>query len=398
VTNVSSAFRAALGSGAPQRVALVFENVVISNEDIDIEGGVDLREVFCSESDLAVGLTPASEITFAVFNDDGFYDEFEFGSFDAYIGVRISLTQNGSPAALRPLISVDRNALTMTVSGNGTLETYALCPLGSFIAPRPSIIRKTLIDVEAYDRMTLFDENMPDATELGITYPVTAGRLLKALCDQAGVEAESYTFLNSDLTLSKEPSFFENATMREVLGCIAQAAGANARFDRMGKLVFSWLNPVSRSFDETQYTQFEPAWYEAAQVDRVHVRNEDSTAETVIGSGNNTYVLQNNPFLRQEDTAQDFSVVVSPSRRSVYDGDGMTFTATVLGGDSSPACFWQKSADNVVWQDMAGETALTLALTASAQTTAWYYRAAVTSGGVTLYSNSAKATLKGVNT
>ena len=75
MTAVSNAFKAALASGAPQRVALVFEDAVITNEDIDVEGGVDIREVFCPETDFAIGQTPASEITFAVFNDDGYYDE-----------------------------------------------------------------------------------------------------------------------------------------------------------------------------------------------------------------------------------------------------------------------------------------------------------------------------------
>lgn len=397
MVQVSSAFRSALASGAPQRVVLAFQNAVITNEDIDVEGGVDFREVFCSEQDITIGLTPASEITFAVFNEDGFYDDFAFGTFDAYIGVRLSVSENASAPTRRPAVSVNAQLLSATVSGNGHLETYELCPLGRFIAPRPSVIRNSLIDVQAYDQMTLFDVGMPSAQELGITYPVTAGELLHALCDQANVAAVSYTFLNSDIALNEEPSLFKNLTMREVLGLIAEAAGANARFNRAGLLEFAWLTAQDSVFDEHCYTEFESSWYATPRVDRLHVRNEDSTAETVIGSGNNTYMLQNNPFLRQEDASQGFSVIVSPSRISVYANDTATFTAEILGV-STATVGWQRSQNNVSWEDIS-DTGATLSFTASQQSCSYYYRAKVTgSASNIIYSNSVKATLKGVTT
>lgn len=393
MTAVSQDFRNALAAGAPQRVALVFDSAIISNEDIDVEGGVDLREVFCSEQDLTIGLTPASEITFAIYNDDGYYDDFQFGAFNAYIGVRLSSAADSSAATRRPAITVNSTTRMMAVVGNGATETYELCPLGRFIAPRPSIIRKSLIDVQAYDQMTLFDVEMPSRQTLAITYPVTAGRLLQALCEHAGVQAETYTFLNSDLTLSKEPDSFKDMTMREVLAFIAQAAGANARFNRRGKLEMAWLNPQEVSYDEGQYVEFEQSWYETPLVDRLHVRNEDSTAETVIGSGNNTYMLQNNPFLRQEDLPQGFSVIVSPTRMTVYSGTRMTFKSNVLGA-SSPVYQWQQSANNTSWANIPSATGANLSLTASASTCTYYYRVQVTDSGAVIYSNSAKATLK----
>ena len=392
---VSAAFRRALESGAPQRVLLAFPDAIISNEDIDVEGGVDFREVYCSEQDITIGLTPASEITFAVFNEDGHYDDFAFGTFDAYIGVRVSTRDNGSAPTRCPAITLYAASLSASVNGNGHLETYELCPLGRFIAPRPSVIRNTLIDVQAYDQMTLFDVDMPSAQELGITYPVTAGELLQALCDQAGVAAVSYTFLNSDIALSAEPSIFKSLTMREVLAYIAEAAGANARFNRRGQLELAWLTEQQSVFDEHCYTEFESSWYATPRVDRLHVRNEDSTAETVIGSGNNTYMLQNNPFLRQEDASQGFSVIVSPSRISVYANDTASFTAEILGV-STATVGWQRSQNNVSWEDTS-DTGATLSFTASQQTCQYYYRAKVVdSVGNTIYSNSVKATLKGV--
>ena len=107
-------------------------------------------------------------------------------------------------------------------------------------------------------------------------------------------------------------------------------------------------------------------------------------------------MLQNNPFLRQEDVLQGFSVIISPSRISVYAGDLFSFTATVLGGVNPITYQWQQSTNNVAWEDIPSAETDTLTLTASSGTTVFYYRIAATSAGSTIYSNSVKATLKGV--
>ena len=303
MVTVSAAFRAAMADPTthPQRMVFQFDNgTIISNEDIDVEGGVDFNEVFFSETDLTIGLTPSSEISFGLFNDDDHYTNFTFGAFNAYIGVRLSVTANGSAAAQRPAIAISNR--TMTVSGNGRSETYELCPLGRFIAARPAVVQKVLIDVEANDQMTLFDEDMPSDTDLGIIYPITAGQLLQKLCTYVGVQAVTYTFINSTLSLSARPESFDGSTMREVVGWIAEAAGANARFNREGLLEMAWFNTLSQTYSEGNYTEFEPSWYPVPAIDKLHIRNADSTAESVIGTGTTGYMIQNNPFLRQDDT------------------------------------------------------------------------------------------------
>ncbi len=301
MVTVSNAFMAALADpdAHPQRMVFQFDNgTIISNEDIDVEGGVDFHEIFCSETDLTIGLTPSSEISFGLFNIDGHWTGFTFGTFNAYIGVMLSETANGSAAVQRPAITISNRS--MTVNGNGKRQTFELCPLGRFIAPRPAVVQKVLIDVTANDQMSLFDENLPSASALGITYPVTAGNMLRALCNYVGVSASTYSFLNSGLTMNEPDT--ETYTMRDVLGWIAEAACANARFNRDGVLELAWFSTTSKSFNEGNYATFEPSWYQAPKVQKLHIRNADSTAEAVIGSGDNAYMIQNNPFLRQDDT------------------------------------------------------------------------------------------------
>lgn len=305
MVTVSNAFKAALQAGAPQRWAFVWSsnNAILTNEDISVEDGVNYDETFCSETDLTVGLTPSSHMSFTLLNDQNQLLNFPFGKFTASLGVRLSVAENSSARTNHPTVTI--SGTTMTVSGNGKLETYELCPFGTFFAERPDIIRKTMITVDAYDCMTLFDRDMPSATALGITYPVTAGNLLQAMCNYlttatgTTVAMSSYTFTNSTVTLSKAPKSFSTASMRDVLGQIAELACSIARFDRTGTLKFLWLNRVNASYDEHKYTEFEYTEYATTSVNKLSVRNGDQTQESVIGTGDSPYMIQDNPFLNQ---------------------------------------------------------------------------------------------------
>ena len=95
---VSTTLQAALAAGTPQRVLLEFTdtNVAFSNEDIVIGTGIELSEVFSSETDIKAGLCPSSEIRFDLLNDRGQLSDFTFGEFKAWLGARID---TGTPAA-----------------------------------------------------------------------------------------------------------------------------------------------------------------------------------------------------------------------------------------------------------------------------------------------------------
>lgn len=289
---ISQTLRTAIAAGNPQRVLIEFTHkpdgtayspsVVFSNEDIVISSGLQLTAEFNSATDLQIGLCPSAEIQFSMWNTESQLVNFEFGKFAAYLGAKIT---SGTPAS---------GAKTKTFTDG----LYEFAPLGTFIAHRPDIVVKKIIDVDANDQMTLFDVDMPT---LSITYPITISGLATALCNQVGVTLKSATFLNSTLTVSAQPEQFENATMREVIGWIAEAAGSIARFDRNGQLEFAWFQTVNQIYDEHNYKEFTPSWYETQAIDGLHIRNADSTAEYTYGTGSNAYMIQDNPFLRQPE-------------------------------------------------------------------------------------------------
>ena len=286
----SPAFQAALVADNPQRVLFDFGETTygpFSNEHISVETGLTLRETFNGATDLMIGQTPSAEIQFDLLNDDYWLENFTFGTFTAYLGVRID---SGTPTEM-----------IKTFTEGGVSRTYAFTPLGVFIAPRPDIVRKQIISVSANDRMTLFDDPMPGKTDLGFqsNATVTALQLANALCSYVGVTLATQTFINSSLTLDRWPDSFDSATMREVIGWIAEAAASNARFNRSGQLELAWLNTTSISLTEHDYSETAVAWYNTPVIDNLHVRNENDSGETVIGTGSVPYLVQNNPFLRK---------------------------------------------------------------------------------------------------
>lgn len=178
------------------------------------------------------------------------------------------------------------------------LRTYEFVPLGVFTAERPNVPSLIEIDFHCYDRMMKFEKDMPSDAALGITYPVTFGNLMKALCDYVNVPYRTTTFINSTATISARPDDFDRVTMRDVLRWIAEAACANARFDRDGYLIMDWLRTTEQTFDESGYSEFRPYWYETKQITRLHNRASDGSYEKISGSGTEAYLIQDNPLLK----------------------------------------------------------------------------------------------------
>lgn len=292
MVQASAALTAAIAAGKPQRVLLEFMdssgNVTrtFSNEDVAVDRGVTLRETFNGDTDLSVGQCPSATLRFTLLNDANQITSFEFGKFKAWLGARID---TGTPTGK-----------TATFLEGGVSRTYEFAPLGVFIAERPNVVRKQMIDIESYDQMGLFDVGWP-SDDCGITFGnnATMAVILQAMCNKVGVTLHSTSFLNAtDLRLTSKPKGLADSTMKEVLGWIAEAAGSVARFNRDGELEIVWFGQTGLTYSEGDYAEFEPSWYAVDPVTKLSIRNADATRESVVGTGTNGYIIQNNPFLR----------------------------------------------------------------------------------------------------
>lgn len=375
----SNAFHEAVADGEPQMALLIFDDAVFTNDDIDVEKGIEFNDYFNAEEDLSIGQALSNELSFAIFNDEGLLDNYEFGDFLATIGVKIDSTTvseagvvqasstshtyvaytsspylkrdgvavSSQPASIVKSILIydgkvycklandtikvykDSNGTEQSYTANNfmlaqmdkwagkgifynkstrilqewegtTLDTYEFVPLGYFTAERPNIPAVNEINFTCYDYMQKFEPDMPSDSELNISYPITIGNLFVAMCNYAGVQYRTSTFINSTATISKRLDDFDSVTMRDVLQWIAEAAGSNARFDRDGYLIMDWLRTTQQQFDENNYVEFNPYWYKTKQIQQLQNKASNGEYKYIRGStGNvNGYLIQDNPLLK----------------------------------------------------------------------------------------------------
>ena len=412
----SAAYKTAIKNGSHQRVLIDMGNVVLTNEDISISsGGLKFEDRFNEETELTFGATPSNSISIALINRDGFFNDYEFGTIKASVGVLTEssryprsgsvmveignngkqfvgqtiapyLLEDGQACAIQPDFAVksivvdngtlycfgtsasdvmafrmeswddlpkwteldsydwDRFVSSYTIIGVPTFNehtkrkieslirdhkgivihdevivdflhsnrrnVYEYVKLGTFLAESDGILRKSIISLDADDQMVRLDEILID--DVGLSFPITLKDMVGAICRYAGVQFDDIDFINADLIVESRPDDFDETTAREVLRWIAEAACAYAKFDRNGVLRFKWFEQTDASFDEKTFSSFDPMVYEVSRINGLKVRNGNSYSENSYGEGN-AYLIQNNPFLRPDDSASTFSLRRSTS-------------------------------------------------------------------------------------
>ncbi len=375
----SNAFHAAIANGNEQKALLIFSDCVFTDEDIIVDDGIVFSDNFNMEEDLSIGQATSNEIQFTLANDERLLNSYEFGDFQALIGVSISKTAYSSstgetarvvatntytaystypyvkrnnvslssqPAyAVKSIVLYDGKVYCFDCNGHynvyddatgneitssnllngfiinkssewagkgmhyapgthllkvwkaGTLEQFEYCPLGCFVAKRPKAPDVIQIDMTCYDFMTKFDKDINDIT---VTFPATISELFVQLCTQIGVEyILPDPFINGTATIASRPQDFDNATVRDVIKWIAEAACSNARFNRDGKMILDWIRDgTGQVLGAGNYSEFTPYWYETKQVTKLYNRDTQGSSQTTYGSGTEGYLIQDNPLLR----------------------------------------------------------------------------------------------------
>ena len=376
---VSNEFHEAVKEGNDQKVLLIFDDCVFTDEDICVDTGIEFHDNFNLEEDLSIGQTPSNEISFSLFNDERLLNSYKFGDFLATIGVYLQSTtytedgnvlintnrnqyvgyethpfikRNGVALGAQPSFAVksllgydgkvwafsddekyavyddstgnnitssnklnsfmknksqswagrgfyyNKSSRRLMIYSGGTRDIYEFCPLGYFNAERPKAPDVIRIDMTCYDFMQRFEDDMPTAKELGITYPTTISNLFVKLCNYVKLPYKTSEFINSTARIPSEPKDFENVTMREVLKWIAEAAGSNAVIDRDGNVVMKWLTNTSQTYEATDYSDFNPYWYETKKVTKLYNRDTQDVKDHTYGSGKESYLIQDNPLLK----------------------------------------------------------------------------------------------------
>lgn len=230
---------------------------------------------------------------------------------------------------------------------DGTVETYEYVPMGVFNINTPEKRKVDLIEIVAYDKMTLFDVEADDFLP-GLTYPITLGEIYAQLCQFVGVTNATQTFINSTKSFTQPPVQTTGITAKDILKWIAEASCTYSRMTRDGENELAWFAqaqivwPDGKTWEEvstytwdelsdytwnilagvyqqelpegqtqaiynlpmTQYFSATIAEYQVAQIDKLQVIGTENDIGVIVGNGTNGYSIVDNPFLYGESDTE----------------------------------------------------------------------------------------------
>jgi hypothetical protein len=273
--SVSAAYLNAIkSSGRELKAKFVINSLALTLDDSNImsfsfNDGIVMREGF------QIGTTVAAAFDMVVSNHNHTFDNtiFENAEGELFIGI--------------------------VVDDAGTVE---YCTMGLFTienAPKPL----ETITLNAIDRMHKFEQ--PYTTAL--TYPATLGQIAQEICTAAGVTLKSAVFNNSTFVVQAAPVYDFTPTLRQAIGWVAEASGGFAKITRDGQLEITWLRDTAITVDGNSYSKL--TVQDGIQtIDKLTIMYGDFGVS--IGTGNNEYIIQDNPFLLVDSEA-DYSAIYS---------------------------------------------------------------------------------------
>lgn len=254
----------------------------ISGSDIAVTGGGFVyTSVLNGDNDFTVGRAVSAQIETTLVNDSGKFTDYDFNR----------------------LFSVSLSILTNPEAESET-DKYTEISLGVFQGERPEKVRGKLIEFRLYDLMTMFDVSAEEFIT-SLTFPTTLGAIYTALCDFVGLTPSSTSgFTNSTKNFTSNPFSSAGYTAREVLAWIAEAAGRYARMDEDGKVELIEFGTFSHKVLLTDRFEMSENEFVVPQIGKLEVYNSYGDQLVTAGTGSNTYVISDNPFLYIENDTE----------------------------------------------------------------------------------------------
>lgn len=254
----------------------------ISGSDIAVTGGgFTYTSVLNGDNDFTVGRAVSAQIETTLVNDSGKFTDYDFNR----------------------LFSVSLSILTNPEAESET-DKYTEISLGVFQGERPEKVRGKLIEFRLYDLMTMFDVSAEEFIT-SLTFPTTLGAIYTSLCNFVGLTpSQTSGFTNSTKNFTANPFSSAGYTAREVLAWIAEAAGCYARMDEDGKVELIEFGTFSHKVLLTDRFEMSENEFVVPQIGKLEVYNSYGDQLVTAGTGSNTYVISDNPFLYIENDTE----------------------------------------------------------------------------------------------
>lgn len=165
-----------------------------------------------------------------------------------------------------------------------------------------------------------------DGSELISKGEATLLQVAQDICNKAGVELGSTSFLNSD----KKVSVYDNTvTAREYLSYIAESAGCFACIDREGKLCFREFYQDETEISLEMFGEYK--WGEEFKISKVSY--EDGVRSFKFGDNtrNNLWINQENMYIVDEDQIQKIYNKIKDLTVNTFEGKVIIDPAIDIG-------------------------------------------------------------------
>lgn len=246
--------------------------VTITNTELHQES-FELTESLCSESELTFGACEAATVKFTISNI--------FTSLkDKWITVKIILDGNSDNSFI--------------------LGRYKV------VSDKPTADRIKR-EIEAYD--ALYDVINADVVDwYNSILPTTDAYItFKAFRDSFfahfGITQKEITLVNDTMTVSRTVDTDE-LSGGQVLNAICEINGCLGHIGRSGQFEYVYLDNTSPiTIDKNHYTSADYQDYIVSQIDKLQIRQDENDIGAIVGTGSNTYVIENNFLVYGKDAA-----------------------------------------------------------------------------------------------
>lgn len=247
-------------------------SVTITNTELHQES-FELTESLCSENELTFGACEAATVKFTISNI--------FTSLkDKWITVKIILDGNSDNSFI--------------------LERYKV------VSDKPTADRIKR-EIEAYD--ALYDVINADVVDWYNSILPTADTYItfKAFRDSFfahfGITQKEITLVNDTMTVSRGV-YTDELSGGQVLNAICEINGCLGHIGRSGQFEFVYLsNTAPITINKSYYTSADYQDYIVSQIDKLQIRQDENDIGAIVGTGSNTYVIENNFLVYGKDAA-----------------------------------------------------------------------------------------------
>lgn len=246
--------------------------VTITNTELHQES-FELTESLCSESELTFGACEAATVKFTISNI--------FTSLkDKWITVKIILDGNSDNSFILGRYKV--------VSDKPTADRIK----------REIEAYDALYDMINADVVDWYNSILPTAD----TY-ITIKTFRDSFFAHFGITQKEITLVNDTMTVSRSV-YTDELSGGQVLNAICEINGCLGHIGRSGQFEFVYLsNTAPITINKSYYTSADYQDYIVSQIDKLQIRQDENDIGAIVGTGSNTYVIENNFLVYGKDAA-----------------------------------------------------------------------------------------------